>query len=221
MFSSSFIYAQKNIKLDNFSSLNVSGGIKVELIHGSTHGAEVDIIKGDFDDLKIKVEGDELDISWKSKGWGWGGNNGNRKANIKLTYTELDGIDVSAGASVFGEESISGENMEIDASSGASVKVAINVKDTEVDVSSGATSSISGKTNHLEVDVSSGASFKGSELEAQDVEVSVSSGASAKVWANKSLEAEASSGGSVKYKGDPSELDLDPGKYSGGSIKKM
>ena len=46
-------------------------------------------------------------------------------------------------------------------------------------------------------------------------------GGNAKVWATDSLEASSSSGGNVRYRGNPSEKDISSSKWSGGSAKSM
>ena len=68
---------------------------------------------------------------------------------------------------------------------------------------------------------SSGGNYNGRNFESKKVIVNASSGGSATVWATDSLKANASSGGSVKFKGDPKQRDIDVGKYSGGSIRQM
>ena len=101
------------------------------------------------------------------------------------------------------------------------MEISVEASSVDSDVSSGASTRISGSTKRLNVDVSSGGSFVGSDLEANDVDADVSSGGSVKVWAKKSLTADASSGGSIKYKGNPDKTNIDSGKYSGGSVRKM
>ncbi len=207
--------------LDNFEELSVSGGIKVELVQGDTPKAEIDILKGELDNLVTEVDGDELKIYFSRKGkkWGWGSNNG--QARIKLYFVGLTDIDASAGSTVEGEDVIRSKDFDIDVSSGSRVKVHIETGDIDVDVSSGARVDLKGFAIRLDVSVSSGASFRGEDLEVKEVDASASSGGSARVWATNKLDANASSGGSVKYKGNPQEVDIDSGKYSGGSITKM
>lgn len=92
---------------------------------------------------------------------------------------------------------------EIDASAGSAVK--------SDDVITG---------NALTFDVSSGANMQLS-VEGDMVNIDASSGASITCVANKSIEAEASSGGSIKYIGEPTKQNIDVGKYSGGSVTQM
>ena len=215
----SFSNAQTR-SLDKFSSIRVCGGIKVNLTQGSIPSAKIEMIQGDIDDLVLMVKGDQLVIEFKSKKNGfWGPKS--RKATIDLTYTVLDEISACAGANVLSDKVIKANDFDADASSGASIKIGLDADNIDVDVSSGANITLRGNVGSIDVEASSGASYHGLELSAEEVNVDVSSGASAKVWATKSLDAEASSGGSVRYKGNPSDLDLDVGKYSGGSIRKI
>ncbi|NNE25603.1 MAG: DUF2807 domain-containing protein [Saprospiraceae bacterium] len=211
--------AQDDVRrLSSFSELSVSGGITVDLYEGQPK-AEIEMIKGDLDKLVTEVKGDKLKIYFDNGKWGW--SNGNNKAKIKLYFRSLDGISASAGCKIEGHSLITADRFDADASSGARMEVNVEASSIDSDVSSGASTYISGEAKRLSVDVSSGGSFVGSDLKANDVDADVSSGGSVKVWATKSLTADASSGGSIKYKGNPDKTNIDAGKYSGGSVRKM
>jgi len=214
------ILGQEERILSAFSGVDAATGVYVTLIKGDSPMAEVEMIKGDSENLIIENRGSVLHIKFKSKnGLNWGGNN--HKANVTIYYQELDMLEASSGAKIYGDEYINANDFEIDASSGSSIKVMVNATDMDIDVSSGASVKLDGSANSLEIDVSSGASYKGETFETKAVDASASSGASARVWVTDSLKASASSGGSVKYKGEPEKTNLDSSKYSGGSIKKM
>ncbi len=70
----------------------------------------------------------------------------------------------------------------------------------------------------FKTDASSGSHIHASDVKALKVKADVSSGASIHVNAEEELIAEASSGGSVKYTGSPTNVDVD--KSSGGSVRK-
>ncbi len=205
--------------LDNFNHVDVSMGIKVNLIASNETKADINIQKGEYDDLITEVRNDKLTIKWKKKGW-WSGSN-NRKVSINLYYRAIDGIDVSSGSRVYNEDNLSSDDMDIDISSGASVELEITTGDLDVDISSGSSCTLRGSADDQTVDVSSGASYNGIKLATESTNVDVSSGASAKVWVTEKLVANASSGGSVQFKGDPKTTDIEAGKWSGGSIKKI
>lgn len=212
-------YAQdKVVDLDSYSAVNVSEGIEVEMIEGPNK-AEINMLKGDIADLEIDIKGSTLVIGFKkNKGNFWN----NRDAEITLYYNQdITEVSVSSGASVYNSSPFNNDDFEADASSGGSLNLMVNSDDIDVDVSSGASIQIGGESNSLTVDVSSGATFKGKKLASKSVKVDASSGAGATVWAEESIKASASSGGSVRYKGDPQDKELDTAKYSGGSIRKI
>jgi len=206
--------------LDKFTAVEVSGNITLTLVQSDEHKAEIELVKGDLSKLVTDVRGNTLKVKFKNKdGWNWGGNQ--NKANITLYFADIEILEASAGASVGGDDTIQAEEMSLDASSGASVRIDLECNNLDVDVSSGASLRLKGSTETQKADVSSGASYNGVEMIAEKVKIDASSGASAKVFASKEIKAEASSGGSIKYKGDPDKTNLDPGRYSGGSIKSM
>lgn len=214
-----FLNAQDESRsLEAFDNISVSGSFDVDLYKGSPK-ANITMVKGDIEDLKMEVKRGTLYISFKNKtGWSVGNN---RQADIDLYVKDLSAIEVSAGSSVNSEFTLMATEFNADASSGASLSIALECKDLDADVSSGARIEIEGSSDKLNVDVSSGGSYNGKRLKAKDVDADVSSGGSIKVWVTESLEADASSGGSIRYKGEPRQTDLDSGKWSGGSIKKI
>ena len=178
----------------SFSAIDIAAGITAEVVIGSAQEVRAEADRGDFDDLRIQVRGDTLEIKRDWRG-GWG-----RKKpqyTVYVTATDLEGIDASSGSSI-SAEGVTGGDLEIDASSGASVKVA-------------------GDCDTLTAEGSSGATIRAKGLECQSVEADASSGASLAVFASKSVDAEASSGASVSVYGEPTNVSAD--KSSGGSVK--
>ncbi len=216
LFSSLILIGQSR-NFNDFSGIKVSGNLKVELVNSDQNMVEIEMIKGDIENIITEVKGDVLHLKVKQK-WGWGNKT---KASIVLYHDGVNQIDASAGATLKSVDHINSTELDIDVSSGATAKVAVECSKLKVNVSSGATAKLSGHCKEQYIDVSSGATYKATSLASDNVDVDASSGASAKVWATKSITANASSGGSIKYKGEPENTKLDAGKYSGGSIRKM
>ena len=224
LFSTSlFIQAQDEVRdLNSFSAVSVSEGIKVKLHQGDPR-AEIDMIKGDIDDLIVEVKGGTAILKFKKKNKiaNWNNNN-NRKVEIDLYADQsIEEIDLSSGANLKSNYTLTGNSLDVDVSSGANVDLEVEYKNVDVDVSSGAYVHIEGDTGDLDVDISSGASFRGENLKSKDAFVDASSGASAKVWATERLSADATSGASISYKGNPSKTNIGSDKWSGGRVSKM
>lgn len=214
LFSTS-MYAQTQ-SLKDFDGIQVSGNLDVTLVNSNNNSLDVEMVKGDSDNLVTEVQGNTLVLKVKSNWFG-----SKTKANITVYHDGVSSMDVSAGAYVHTSDTMSGDKMSVEVSSGAKCNASVDVATLTIEISSGASSTIKGSSNKQTVEVSSGASYNGQMLESDDTSVDVSSGASAKVWANEKINAEASSGGSIQYKGDPSISNVESGKYSGGSIRKI
>ena len=194
--TSTLIAQQQTRTLDDFHAVAVAGGITATLVKSNTTSIDIEMIKGDIDDLITKVEGGRLKVKFKSK-MGWGNNN---KANVTIHYTAFDEVDASAGSSIKSNDVVTASRLSVDASSGANINLEIESKMVKTDCSSGAHISLKGTAEEATYDVSSGATIE--------------------LVANKSLKAEASSGGSIEYIGNPTNVDIDSGKYSGGTVRK-
>ena len=77
---------------------------------------------------------------------------------------------------------------------------------------------LEGKVKSLEIEASSAGDIDAYRLESEKVYARTSSAGSAKVNVTKELEAHASSGGSIRYRGNPVKTNTD--SSSGGSVKK-
>ncbi len=86
--------------------------------------------------------------------------------------------------------------------------------------SSGSDTSIEGEAETAAFDISSGALCKGENFRADRIEAESTSGASLSVNASDALKAKASSGGMIRYKGNP-EITSDINKMSGGTLKQI
>lgn len=150
----------------------------------------------------------------------------NIKASSGSTFTTVNSvkennltIDASSGSVVKGKFNIS-NNTNVEASSGTNVKVEVNSKNLVFKGSSGSDTSIQGQAGNATFDVSSGAIFKGEALRTNQAEAEATSGASVSINVVDKLKAKASSGGLIKYKGNP-EITSDISKMSGGSLKQI
>jgi hypothetical protein len=202
----------------SFTAISVSSGIDLYLSQGTEESLAVSASEQKhLDRLITEVVNGTLKIYYDNKGVTW--KSENRKLKAYVSFKTLQKLDVSAGSDVLVNGSINAADFNLDVSSGAGFKGAITAKTLTVDVSSGASISISGKSDKLKVDVSSGADFNGYDLVTDYCEASASSGAGVHVTINKELNAKASSGGDIHYKG--TALIRDIKTSSGGSVKKV
>ena len=139
-----------------------------------------------------------------------------KKVIVKMPT--IEGIQVSSAASLQSRNTIKGNIISINSSSGAKVEITIEADKTYCESSSGSQIIVKGKSISLETSSSSGSSIDAKELLSNDVMADASSGSSITVYPLRSLTAEASSGSNIIYYNSPKNLNKKTS--SGGNIGK-
>jgi len=215
--STTFIFAQESSqvrKVSGFSGVDVSEGIKVELTFGDKEYVEVFADEDYIDRVVTELSGSELDIYIKGNNW----NGQIKNVTVKVTAKKVESLDASSGSSLISQNLIESDELKMSVSSGAHLKVAFKAPKASCDASSGASAKLKGVAKFFDTQASSGSTIDADEVKAVKVSADVSSGANISVYAEDEINAEASSGGSVKYSGSPKMVDVD--KSSGGSVRK-
>lgn len=104
---------------------------------------------------------------------------------------------------MYGEGIIKANEIALSSSSGADINIEIDAKNISTSASSGAAIEISGKAINHASNAASGSSINAYNLKSNNVIVSAASGADIDVFASEKIEAKASSGGDVDFKGNP------------------
>lgn len=207
----------ENRKTKSFNSIQVSTGIDLYLTMGNAE--EVKIVADDdiIDNIITEVKDGTLKIYMKKTSFfNWGGFNKTRKAYV--TVKELEAIHASSGSDVKTENTLKGENLKVKASSGSDIDLDLVYKNLSLDTSSGSDAKLRGKVKNFDAEASSGSDINAQDLESVICTVKVSSGSDATVNVSEELYARASSGGDIKYYGNPGTKDTD--ESSGGDIKR-
>lgn len=200
-------YAQKTVAESNaqkrtvksFHSIDVSSGIKVLLTKSDQE--ELAVAAGDpayLAYIETTVKDGVLKIT-RDQDWKFWNQWKNWNVTVYLSYKDLKSIKANSGANITGTE--------------------LSFNSLEVKMSSGAFAELEGRTTDLSVDASSGAMFKGYELTSTKCIAESSSGGGVQINVSKELNAKASSGGSIRYKGEGMIRDIKVG--SGGTVRRF
>jgi hypothetical protein len=166
------------------------------------------------DDVETSVESGKLKIRMREHL-----NVSNAHLKVFITAPSLTSIQSSASADITVIGNLSAdETIRLNASSGSSITATVDAPGVEADASSGAKIDLDGRTRNFDAESSSGASVDAGELLSESTKASTSSGASLQVHASVQLDARASSGGTVKYRGPATVVKKES---SGGNIEKV
>ena len=199
-------------QLSKFTSMSVSGSIKVEVKTGAVASLIVEADDNIMPHVVTNVSDKNLSIKLK-------GINNLRNATVRIymVVPTLNKISTSASAEVRSTEAITNaDKISFTASSGSLINVNVDAPSVSAGGSSGADIILTGRTKNLNAESSSGSSVNLFGLKAENATASASSGADIDIFASIGLNASASSGANVNYKGGAASVVKNVS--SGGSV---
>jgi hypothetical protein len=199
----------------SFSGIKTGQAIDVYLKKGEKESVKVEVTGDYLDRVITEVSGSNLRIHIRD-------NNSffSSSINVKVyvTYVALSRIYASQAANVFSDGVIKAEKLDIQASSAADIELKIEAGEVNVQASSAADVTLEGTAKRLVVSAVQAGEVDAYACPVEIAEASASSGGGIKMSVSQSLDAKASSGGSVRYRGNPARTNTS--SSSGGSVKK-
>ena len=211
--------AQENrsFPVKSINRVQVSSGIDLYLTHGNTESLT---IKGNSTVLK-EVEavqnGDALVIRFKDN-FSWKRMMSQSSVKAYLSYKTLRAITASGGSDVYSQNMLTTDNLSLTASGGADLDLNISCKNLTLRISGGSDADLSGKAENMIAELSGGSDLDAMSLAVVNARVSASGGADANVNVSGALEAHASGGSDIHYKGNPS---VQKNNSNSGSVKRI
>ncbi|WP_152969727.1 head GIN domain-containing protein [Pedobacter sp. Hv1] len=193
----------KNVGVKNFNSIAVRSGIDLYLTQGTS---ETLTIKGDADlikDVIVEQNGADVTIRYK-EGVNWGRLFKNQSIKVYVNYKNLKGLTASGGSDVYTENTLKTDLLNVRASGGSDVKLTLACKDLNLEISGGSDANLSGSGENMTLTASGGSDVDAYGYTVNYAKVNVSGGSDANIFVNKGLEAGASGGSDVSYKGNAS-----------------
>jgi hypothetical protein len=198
--------------IGSFKGIKVSEGIDVYLKKGEKESLKLEVSGVKPENVITEISGDYLKIHMDA------GRYRSRSVKVYVTYVQLEKLSASSAANIFADGTIQSKSLGISASSAGTVDVTIEVDRLDVSASSAGDVELKGKAGRVDISASSAGEIDAYDLEAQVADIDVSSAGSAKISVVKEINAQASSGGSIRYRGSPSKTNTN--SSSGGSVKK-
>lgn len=222
------VFSQKTINDPNaekravsgFHGIDVGTGIELVLTEGSSEEVAVSAATTEFRDKIItRVENGILKIHYESKLGSANTKREKKELKAYVSYKTLDQLEANTGATVEIEGTLRSSSFKMNANTGATIHGKISTTSLKVDQNTGSMITLSGDAESLAVEGSTGSMFKGVDLTTNICNANVSTGAWVSVTTHKELYVKASTGGTVKYKGDASIKEIKKG--TGGSVTKI
>ncbi len=202
----------KNIKLDNFTKINVSIPANIKIVTGDSAKISITTYESYLSVITTKVRRSKLRLE---------GELCNAKRSdviIEITLPELSGINIGGSASVYSETPVRTDKLTLGIS--GSGKISLNVFANTIDnlIAGSGDIIINGTCQNLEVNIDGSGDFKGLGLNSYKARVKINGSGNASVVALNKLVVKVAGSGEINYSGDP-QLSVD---ISGsGKINKL
>jgi hypothetical protein len=190
---------ERNISSD-FESIKVSQGLELYITQSSDVSLNIEADENLHELIMTEVENNVLRI-YTTKNI--------RRANsrkINLTIEDINAIKATSGSEVVSTNTIKVDELELNSTSGAEIKLDVTAESVNSRSTNGSEIKLSGTTNLLIAEATSGSDIEASQLRARTSKVKATSGADISVNTSKELTARATSGGDVRYSGNPQSV---------------
>lgn len=202
----------ENRDVAHFTGIGVSQGIEVHIKKGTSETVQVETTGIAPSEVITEVSGNYLKIRMAN------GNHRGGSAKVYVTYVSLNDLYASSAGSLYGDGILESDNLKMSASSAGNIELKIKVNKLNVDASSAANVELDGEAESADIETSSAGEVDAYDLTATSATIEAVSAGSVKISVKDSIDASASSGGDVHYRGNPSHAFTH--SSSGGTVRK-
>lgn len=204
----------KSFDKTGFKEIDASSSMDVMLKQGPDYSVRIDAEKNILELIEVKKEGDELVVGFKNNVSA----NPTKDIKVYITAPEFHKLEGSGACTFSNNDVITGNEMKLDLSGACNAHLNISVNKLDIEASGASEIEAKGKAVYFAVDGSGSTSVSAFQLMTENTTIELSGAGDAEVFASKSLKADISGAGDVKYKGNPAAVNKE---ISGaGSVSK-
>jgi hypothetical protein len=194
--------AQQTRSVGDFNGIKAGDAFTIVISQSDENTVKVDAPDNIQSQIKTEVKDGVLTISGE----------GNIKADKPIIITigikSLTSLDVSGSADVKTENQLTCDKLTIESNGAGDVHLDIKANEIKTQISGAGDITLKGTSQQLDATVSGAGTLKASNLEANKIKVKVSGAGDAKVNAIQGLDADVSGAGSIIYKGNPADRNV-------------
>lgn len=194
------LQAQDVRKLSTFDGIAVIGNIEVIIQQGEEEKAEVEVFGIDEDDISVYVSHGTLRLQLINSLF-----KRDQRARVTVTYKQLRSLKANAGSRISSSGVVSADKLYVRSLSGSEVTLDVKTNVLDAGAQEGAVLRLSGVTETLDASAATGGKLYALQLDSKTTYAGANTGGEAEVTALDRLDANANTGGSIRYKGAPGE----------------
>ncbi len=193
----------ESMDVDDFNAILLRGGFEVILVESSSPGVTITTDQNLMDLIEVEVSNGVLEIS------SMGRIRPSEGSTIRISYAELNRIEVAGAAEVKAENIISGREFSLQMSGAGEVDLEVDLQYLQMDISGAGSIDLSGSADRQRVSMSGAGGYDGKDLRSHECTISISGVGGASVFADEKITASVSGVGGVEYYGNPADVRTD------------
>lgn len=210
-----FAYAQKTETrtVGSFSGVKAQAGVSVYLKKGTKESIRV-VVDGnvDFSNVLTGVTDETLKVSLDR------GSYNNVDIKVYVTYVTINKLVANSAGTIFSENSIKSSKLALIATSSGTIDIQAEVDQLEATAGSAGEIELKGKAESAVFEAVTAGEVDAYEMMVNKAKIQAATGGSAKVNVVKEIDAHATTGGEIRFRGNPERSNTS--SSTGGSVKK-
>lgn len=190
----------KDIAVQSFSELDVSGVFSVMLTQGTKEGVKIEADDNLQDLFEVKNDGAKLIVSMKKNS----NFNSKKKMKVYITFNKLKSMELKTVGDISSDQNLSFENLKIDNKSVGSIDLKLSAQNINIENKSVGNVKLSGKADIVTIKNNGVGSIQAANFLVQKMDIDNTGVGSAEVNAEKELKVKDSFLGKVTNKGSAS-----------------
>lgn len=193
--------AQSERKLSPFDAVSVTGNIEVILVPGDEEKAVIEVFGLDEGDVSVYVTHNTLRLQLINSMF-----KREEKARIQVTYKQLRSVKGNAGGKIGNSgHTLEADKLYVRATSGSEVNLNVKVNALDAGALEGGVLHLEGSADTQDATAATGAKYEALDLDCRRTFIRANTGGQAEVAALELLDANANTGGVIRYRGNPNE----------------
>ncbi|MFL5765657.1 MAG: GIN domain-containing protein [Bacteroidia bacterium] len=194
--------AQQNRTVGDFTGIKAGDAFEITITQSETPSLKVEAPETVQGQIKTEVKDGILIISTE------GTIKTDDAIKISVAMKTINSLDISGAADVKSENPVTADKLSIKTNGAGDIHLDVKANEITAEISGAGDVTLKGSAQLLDANISGAGNLKASNLETNKVKVKASGAGDAKVNAIASLDADISGAGSIIYKGNPTERNV-------------
>lgn len=201
-------------KVSGFTAIEISGAIDLYLAQGNEDAVAVSASSDDIaNHIRTELRDNVLKIYFENKGWNWKSWT-NTKMKAYVTVANLKRLEVSGACNVRTTGVLKGNDLMVEMSGASDFLGEVSLQNLKMELSGACAVKMSGVAEKATISLSGASSMKSYDLKVDYCKLDASGASDIRITVNKELNARASGGSSINYKGEGLIRDISSGGAS-------